>query len=74
MSKPSITILFQGNSHAGKGCAMAAIAHYLQSNGVDVVVQSADSHNKEKLSRPDNELLARLHGTQVILMEQQTGR
>lgn len=53
---------------------LAAIAHFLQSNGVEVVAQGADSHNKEKLERPDEALLARLRESRVVLTEQQTAR
>ncbi len=73
MTKPTINIIVQGSTHAGKGC-MGAIAHFLQFNGVEVVVQGADSHNKEKLERPDEALLARLRESRVVLTEQQTAR
>lgn len=74
MTKPTINIIVQGSTHAGKGCTLAAIAHFLQSNGVEVVAQGADSHNKEKLERPDEALLARLRESRVVLTEQQTAR
>lgn len=74
MTKRTITVVVQGTTHAGKGCALAAIAHFLQSNGVEVVVQGADSHNKEKLERPDEALLARLRESRVVLTELQTSR
>lgn len=74
MTKPTITVVVQGTTHAGKGCALAAIAHFLRSNGVEVVVQGADSHNKEKLERPDEALLARLRESRVVLTELQTSR
>lgn len=72
MPKQTIHIVVQGGEHTGKGCALAAIAHFLEANGVEVFVQGAESHNKEKLARPDDALLARLRESRVVLMEQQT--
>lgn len=70
MNKVVITV--QGPSHSGKGTTIAAIAHRLEELGATVIVQSAQTHNKEKLEKPDEELAKRLDGIEVIIMEQRT--
>ncbi len=67
-----VTIIIQGASHSGKGTIIAAVAHKLQELGCKVVVQAAETHNKEKLEKPDEELVPRLSDVEVVIMEQRT--
>ena len=67
-----ITILVQGPEHSGKGNIIAFIAHHLEAVGIDVKVQLAETHNKSKLEKPDEDIIDRLKECRVFIMEQQT--
>lgn len=63
-----------GPDRGGKGLLIALIAHYLEGLGIPVVVQGAETHNKDKLGTGDEELSARLQvkHVQVVFTEMQT--
>lgn len=67
-----INVVVQGPEKAGKGTLMAFLVHQLRAHGIEVAVQGAETHNREKLERPDDALIARLRECQVVLTEQQT--
>lgn len=61
-----------GPVHSGKGHAIAAIARQLSALGAVVEVQSAETHNKEKLEKLDQDLATRLAGVSVRITELQS--
>jgi K+-sensing histidine kinase KdpD len=68
----TLRVSIEGPDKSGKGYAMAAIAHYLESLGCEVVVQLGETHNAKKLAKSDPEIAERLKGVKVILTEMQT--
>lgn len=70
MSK-SINVVVQGSDKSGKGNLIALITHFLRDNGINVVVQLEQTHNKSKLERNDTILIEKLKDSNVIIFEQQ---
>lgn len=68
-----IQIQILGPQGAGKGNAIALIAKCLAEKGLTVHVQGAETHNKEKLARPIEQLVSRLRSETLVLTELQTG-
>jgi hypothetical protein len=66
-----INIVVQGPDKSKKGYLIALLSRALESSGVDVVVQSAETHNKPKLEKSSEEILEKLHGVKVLITEQQ---
>ncbi len=67
-----ITINVEGKTGAGKGYVIAAIAAALKSIGCEISVQGESTHNAGKLSKTNEEIIARLSGEKVRIMEMQT--
>lgn len=67
-----IIVTIQGAQHSGKGHVMAAVTRKLEELGCNVFVQLAETHNRSKLEKSDEELAQRLSGVVVLVMEQQT--
>jgi thymidylate kinase len=68
----SILINVSGPDKSGKGHLVALIAHFLEAEGLDIVVQGGESHNAKKMAKPDQELIERLKGMRIVLTEQRT--
>lgn len=72
MSINSLMIVVTGPDKSGKGYVIASIAHCLEHLGCEVIVQGAETHNAPKLAKTDEELIARLKGQKIVIIEQQT--
>ncbi len=70
--KKMINITVEGPTHAGKGYVIAAITKALKDIGCDVSVQGEKTHNAEKLAKTQEEIVTRLNGQKVRIMEMQT--
>jgi len=66
-----VTITVTGHEHSGKGNLIAFIAHALEAAGIDATVQLAETHNKSKLEKNDEDIVERLKKAKIFIMEQQ---
>lgn len=69
-----INIIIEGPGKSGKSHAIALIGKYLKSLGCNVTIQSEQTHNASKLAMNDDELLALLRETQIVIKEMQTSK
>ncbi len=67
-----LTIQINGPDKSGKGYAIAYISRKLKEVGCDVTIQSEETHNASKISKTDDELIARLKDVKIKLIEMQT--
>jgi len=67
-----ITITIEGPASCGKSHAIAIIGKHLKSLGLDVSIQSQETHNAGTLALSDAELTARLAQEKIILKEMRT--
>ena len=67
-----ITIVVEGPEKSGKGHAIALIGKHLKNLGVDVTIQSENTHNARKLAMVDEVHLCRLRHTKVVIKEMRT--
>ena len=67
-----IRIIVEGPGKAGKGYVISAITKCLEDYGMNVIVQSAESHNAKKLEKTKEQIEEILEGRTVLLMEMQT--
>jgi thymidylate kinase len=68
----NLIIQVSGPDKSGKGHAISAIAKALTSLGAEVVVQCAETHNKPKLEKTEEELALRLKSCHITILESQT--
>lgn len=66
-----ITVHVEGKEHSGKTSLVAALAHFLKSNGIDATVALADPQLEEKLQDPAG-ALERLKTSRVVIREFET--
>ena len=67
-----IIITVAGPDKSGKGYIMSAIAHALSDLGALVTVQGAETHNRKKMEKSEEEIRDKLADKTVLIMEQQT--
>ena len=67
-----ISIIVEGPEKAGKGHAMALIANYLKSTGLDVTIQGEHTHNAKKLAQDAMEHITRLSNAKIVIKEMRT--
>ena len=72
MKEIDVIINVSGPDKSGKGYYISAITHALESIGVTVLVQGGETHNKDKLTKTDDEIRSKLNGRSVLILEQQT--
>ncbi len=68
-----LNIEISGPDKSGKGHAIALIAKKLRELGLNVVVQSEETHNAVKMEKTQEELVERLKDIEFRVMELQTG-
>lgn len=75
MNSQTLCVQVSGPDKSGKGVFIALLAHYLEAAGIPLIVQGATTHNKVKLEKDDEVLLAKLleKGVMIIITEIQTG-
>jgi hypothetical protein len=66
----NILITVQGHHHSKKSYLIAFIKRYLESHGVNVYTQ--DFHLKDKPLLTDEEIISKIKGMDVTIMEQDT--
>jgi len=67
-----ITIVVEGPEKSGKGHAIALIGNHLKSLGIDVKIQSENTHNARKLAQDDDEHVKRLLSSKIVIKEMRT--
>jgi hypothetical protein len=67
-----VNIVILGPDKSRKGYLISLIAKTLTEHGVNVIVQGAETHNKEKLEKTVDEIDLKIEGLSVLITEQQT--
>lgn len=67
-----IKIIIEGPENSGKSHVIALIGKFLKGLGCKVTIQAEETHNAGTLAMTDDELLARLRDTQLIIKEMRT--
>ena len=66
-----ITVHVEGKEHSGKTSLVAALADFLNAQGIDVTVALADPQFAEKLQDPA-QALERLKSSRIVIREFET--
>jgi thymidylate kinase len=69
-----ITIIIEGPENSGKSHAIALIGKHLKSLGCNVTIQSEGTHNAATLAMTEDQLLARLRESPIMIKEMRTTR
>lgn len=69
-----ITILIEGPELSGKSHVIALIGKYLKGLGCNVIIQSEKTHNAGTLALDEEQLLAHLRKTKILIKEMRTTR
>lgn len=67
-----ITIIIEGRELAGKSHVVALVGKYLKGLGCNVTIQSEKTHNAGTLAQAEEQLLAHLGDTQIVIKEMRT--
>lgn len=69
-----ITIIIEGPENSGKSHVIALIGKYMKSLGCNVTIQSEETHNAATLAMTEEQLIARLRESPIMITEMRTTR
>ena len=67
-----ITVLFEGAGGSGKSHLLALVGTLLREKGLEVKIQSEQTHNSEALQHTVEQLVDELDGIEIVLKEMRT--